>query len=178
MIARWPYHRHAGSRCQPVFRDNDARGSVLTGISRSDEPARVQLFLRFDRLPGYTAATRGRRIDLNLADTVLADSLVLPPADDRLIRLTHRREGDTTVLSLYFRYLPQKMDLTGKQETATLLLDIFTGNPLSARYRNSSPSCTGSAWSNGPPPMSSTRGSPRAPTAATGWVFHHHANPR
>jgi hypothetical protein len=26
------------------------------------------------------------------------------------------------------------MDLTGKQETATLLLDIFTGNPLSARY--------------------------------------------
>ena len=66
-------------------------GSVLTGISRSDEPARVQLFLRFDRLPGYTAATRGRRIDLNLADTVLADSLVLPPADDRLIRLTHRR---------------------------------------------------------------------------------------
>ena len=109
-------------------------GSVLTGISRSDEPARVQLFLRFDRLPGYTAATRGRRIDLNLADTVLADSLVLPPADDRLIRLTHRREGDTTVLSLYFRYPPQKMDLTGKQETATLLLDIFTGNPLSARY--------------------------------------------
>ena len=109
-------------------------GSVLTGISRTDEPARVQLYLRFDQLPGYTAATRGRRIDLTLADTVLADSLVLPSADDRLIRLTHRREGDTTVLSLYFRYPPQKMNLTGKQETATLLLDIFTGNPLSARY--------------------------------------------
>ena len=61
-------------------------------------------------------------------------AFLAPPADDRLIRLTHRREGDTTVLSLYFRYPPQKMDLTGKQETATLLLDIFTGNPLSARY--------------------------------------------
>jgi hypothetical protein len=118
-----------------LFSGTAARaGSVLTGISRTDEPARVQLYLRFDQLPGYTAVTRGRRIDLTLANTVLADSLALPPADDRLIRLTHRREGDTTVLSLYFRYPPQKMDLTGKQETATLLLDIFTGNPLSARY--------------------------------------------
>ena len=109
-------------------------GALLTGISRNDEAASLQLFLRFDRLPGYTAATRGRRIDLTLEDTVLADSLVLPPVDGRMIRMTHRREGTATLLSFYFRYPPQKMNLTGKKETATLLLDIFPGNPVSAEY--------------------------------------------
>ena len=80
-------------------------GALLTGISRNDEAASLQLFLRFDRLPGYTAATRGRRIDLTLEDTVLADSLVLPPVDGRMIRMTHRREGAATLLSFYFRSL-------------------------------------------------------------------------
>ncbi|MDX9834988.1 MAG: tetratricopeptide repeat protein [Desulfobulbus sp.] len=109
-------------------------GSMLTSISRSDEAPGLQLFLRFDRLPGYTTATRGRRIDLTMGDTVLADTLVLPPADGRMIKTTQRRQGAVTVLSFYFRYPPQKINLTGSKEAATLLIDIFPGNPVSAEY--------------------------------------------
>ena len=108
--------------------------SVLTAISRTDETASLQLYFRFDRLPGYRTATRGRAVDLTLEDTTVADKLVEPAVDERLIKMTRRRQGGATIFSFYFRYPPQKVNQTGSKETATLLLDIFTGNPLSAAY--------------------------------------------
>jgi tetratricopeptide (TPR) repeat protein len=108
--------------------------SVLQRVNRGDEPTRVQLFLHFDRLPGFQLATDGRKIDVELLDTTSAPSLPAPAADERMIKMVTKEQPPKTIVSFYFRYPPQKVTTEGNKETSMLLIDVLLGNQLSATY--------------------------------------------
>jgi len=111
---------------------NALADAVLKTITRSDDSARLQLFLHFDQVPGFNLTTSGRRIDLELANTAPRESLTPPPTDEKMIKVVSKVEKSKTTLSFYFRYPPQKVTTESHKETGLLLLDILLGNQLSA----------------------------------------------
>ena len=114
---------------------SQARGAaVLQKITSTGEQARLQIFLRFSELPAHALETTGRRVDLVLKDTVLAADFSPLSGDARMIKMISRKKGADTVLSFYFRYPPQSVTANDNRETASLMLDILTGNPFSAMY--------------------------------------------
>jgi len=115
--------------CEP------ARGaSVLRQVSQTDETGRIQIFLRFSRLPDYRLEQTGRRIDLVLDNTFVGKDFSLLPGDDKMIRMVRRLQPDNLLLSFYFRYPPQRVSVKKIKETSSLMLNILLGNSLSAAY--------------------------------------------
>ncbi len=108
--------------------------AVLQKITSTGEQAHLQIFLRFSELPGHSLETTGRRVDLLLKDTVPAADFVPLPGGAQMIKMISRKKGADTVLSFYFRYPPQNVTVNANRETASLMLDILTGNPFSAMY--------------------------------------------
>ncbi len=108
--------------------------SILQTISRTDETTALQLHFRFDTLPGSTLTTNGRRVDLELAQTLIGRGLSLPETDDRMIKMVPKELPSKTIVSIYFRYPPQRVTITRLQETGVLLLDVLLGNQLSTSY--------------------------------------------
>ena len=108
--------------------------STLNIINRVDEAAQLQLFLHFDQLPSFTTETRGRRVNIELKNTVTTEEMVAIATDERLIKMVNSQQDADTVLSFYFRYPPQKVITESREETGLLILEILPGNPLSARY--------------------------------------------
>ncbi len=108
--------------------------AVLQKVTSTGEQARLQIFLRFSTLPGHALETTGRRVDLTLKDTVPAADFSPLPGDDRMIKMIIRKKAADTILSFYFRYPPQNVAVNENRETASLMLDILTGNPFSAMY--------------------------------------------
>jgi len=106
--------------------------TILKAIDRSDESGRLQLSLRFDRLPGFQLATSGRRIDLELMDVAAIESLPGPAIDDKMLKMVSKVGKTKTTLSFYFRYPPQKVSSESHKDTGLLVLDILLGTPLSA----------------------------------------------
>jgi hypothetical protein len=117
--------------------------SVLNDVNRTDESTHLQLFFHCDQLPTFSTTTAGRRVDLVLDDTVAAKTLTRPPADDRMIKMTSKQKKNRLILSFYFRYPPQKVTPEKYNDTATLMLDILLGNPLSASFPELSASMQG-----------------------------------
>ena len=114
------------------FSSGTARAAVLLKtINRSDESTHLQLSLQFDRLPAFTTTTIGRRVDIELQDTDLAENMVSPTVDDRLIKIVSNQQKAKAILSFYFRYPPQKVTPENNKDTAMVTLDILLGNPLS-----------------------------------------------
>ncbi len=111
---------------------NALAAAILKTVNRSDESARLQLYLHFDQIPGFHISTNGRRVDLELSNTNPAEPLASPSIDDKMIK-TVKMVGKTTMtLSFYFRYPPQKVTTESSKETGILILDILLGNQLSA----------------------------------------------
>ncbi len=108
--------------------------AVLQKITSTGEQARLQIFLRFSVLPEHSLETTGRRVDLFLEDTVQAADFVPLAGDARMIKMITRKKGTDLILSFYFRYPPQNVTVDVNRETASLMLDILTGNPFSAMY--------------------------------------------
>ena len=110
---------------------NALAAAVLKAVNRSDESARLQLSFHFDQLPGFNLLTNGRRIDLKFSDTALSESLVPPATDGKMIKIVSQVENNTTTLTFYFRYPPQKVSTESNKNTGILILDILLGNQLS-----------------------------------------------
>ena len=108
--------------------------AVLKAVNRSDESARIQLFLHFDQLPGFHLSTSGRRIDLELTNTVPDEALSAPATDNKMIKMISKVEKSTTTLSFYFRYPPQKVTTESNKDSGLLMLDILLGNQLSTSH--------------------------------------------
>ena len=113
---------------------NAQAAAVLKTVNRSDESGHLQLFLHFDRLPGFNLSTKGRSIDLVLPNTTPDESLVPPATDGRMIKMLSKVENNTTTVSFYFRYPPQKVSTESNKDTGLLMLDILLGNQLSTSY--------------------------------------------
>jgi len=108
--------------------------ALLKTVNRADESAHLQLFFQFDQLPAFTTTIIGRRVDLELQDTILAETLATPATDSRMIKVLRDQQKSKAVLSFYFRYAPQKVTSESNKESATLRLDILPGDPLSTTH--------------------------------------------
>lgn len=108
--------------------------SVLTTINRTDETSSLQIYLRFSALPAYEINQQQRRVDILLNNTTVADDIIFPEGDDRIVKILQRRQQGATLLSLFFRYAPQKVTDKSRQEPASIMLDILLGNQFSSLY--------------------------------------------
>ena len=112
------------------FSGSTAQAAVeLKTVTRTDDSALLRLSLQFDQLPAFTSTTKGRRVDLELQNTILADTLSLPATDERMIKTVRIQKKPKTILSFYFRYPPQKVTTKSNKDTALLTFDIILGTP-------------------------------------------------
>lgn len=109
--------------------------SVLQKTARTDARDIVQVFLTFDTPPSHSYKLSGKRIDILLEKTIPADDLELFKTDDRVIRAVPSVHDDLTVLSLFFRYEPQKAKLSAASD-GKLVLEVLLGNHYSRSYQN------------------------------------------
>ena len=111
-----------------------AETSLLRQVSTTSTTGNLQIFLRLSALPEATVDTQGKRVDLVLADTIAATSFKPLAGDDKMIKMISRKQSNGLLLSFYFRYPPQHVQLKKMEETRSIMLNIQLGNPLSARY--------------------------------------------
>ncbi len=116
------------------LRQARADSSILRQISKTTETGKMQIFLRLSSLPAYKIESQGKRVDLVLSNTVPAKSFKMLPGDEKMIRMISGKQAGDLLLSMYFRYPPQHVRVKKIEETASIMLDINLGNPLSARY--------------------------------------------
>lgn len=113
--------------------------SLLKAVSRADATTTLEITLEFDQVPAYRLTTSGRKIDLELAETVPAAPLPSPAIDARMIKMVSTVKVDRSVISFYFRYPPQKVNAEIDKAAARLRLDILLGNQLSVSAPELSP---------------------------------------
>ncbi|MBM9513196.1 tetratricopeptide repeat protein [Desulfogranum marinum] len=121
--------------CLPAtFPLNAEASSRLKAINRTDETSSLQLYLRFTELPQYEVNQRQKRVDLLLKNTTLDVDIELPGSDDRIIRILNQQQKEDTLVSVFFRYPPQKITEKKRDDPASLMLDILLGNQFTSLY--------------------------------------------
>lgn len=113
----------------------DLQGAELKKVARVDNRDITQLFLSFDATPEFSARQDKRRIDLVFNGTKMLDHLELFEADASIVKILPHQVNDKLILSLYFRYRPQKYSLV-KSEEGIVVFDVLLGNEYSASYQN------------------------------------------
>jgi tetratricopeptide (TPR) repeat protein len=106
--------------------------SVLTRINKIDTQDAVELYCNFTEIPVYRTTTREKRIDFILEDTVLHSNFQFFKEDDKIVKLLSFHKNNETVLSFFFRYPPQKVEITTREKENKLIVHILLGNPYSA----------------------------------------------
>jgi len=107
--------------------------SILERVSKSQSLELIQVFLGFDRLPRYDEKRSDRRFDIILHDTTVAENLSIFDQDETIVKILTMARDDATVVSFFFRYPPQKIDISTDDEK-TLVLEILPGNRFSKTY--------------------------------------------
>ena len=118
-----------------------AEGSVIQKLSKSEDKDSLQIFLSFDAVPQFDTQTNGKRLDIILKQTELAEGIELFEADERIIKTLARQVKDDLELSLFFRYIPQAA--TFSKSGTNLVGDILLGNRFTKTYRNLTSSLEG-----------------------------------
>jgi len=106
--------------------------SILSKINKIDTKDAVELYCSFSKIPIYRSATRSKRIDFILEDTVLANDFVFFKEDDKIVKILSQHKNNKTVLSFFFRYPPQKFEVTPNSEENKLVVRILLGNAYSS----------------------------------------------
>ena len=109
-------------------------GAQLNRISTSDSAASTQIYAFFDELPLYEKRVSDRRLDLTLFDTRAVALIPKPEPDDVIVKTLVVQQQDDTRLSLFFRYTPQDLSITGTPD-GTLIIDLIPGNRFTGAYR-------------------------------------------
>ena len=116
------------------FLSGTAVAAELLRIVRVDNGGNVQLYLNFDTLPRFSSLESERRLDLLLTDTVLSPELTIFAPDEHIVKILPRTEGNTLVLSFYFRYSPQRYRITSAEQNR-LVVEILLGNQYSRDHQ-------------------------------------------
>ena len=106
--------------------------SILSKINKIDTKDTVELYCSFDKLPVYRSATRSKRIDFILENTVLAKDFVFFKEDDKIVKILSQHKNNKTVLSFFFRYPPQKFEVVPNSDENKLVVNILLGNAYSS----------------------------------------------
>ncbi|SHO50702.1 Tetratricopeptide repeat-containing protein [Desulfopila aestuarii DSM 18488] len=114
---------------------NAAAESTLVKIAKADGKDIAQVFFSFDSLPKYSQKIGNKRIDILLEKTRRAEEFQLFATDDRIIRVVPTTRNDMTIVSFFFRYQPQKVQLDTSSD-GKLVLEILLGNRYSRSYQD------------------------------------------
>ncbi len=110
--------------------------SVLTRINKIDTKDAVELYCSFTSVPIYRSNIREKRVDFILEDTILEPALNLFKADDRIVKILSAYKKNKTILSFFFRYPPQRFEVTPNEKDNRLTVNILLGNPYSTALPN------------------------------------------
>ncbi len=111
-------------------------GSILTRINKIDTKDSIELYCSFSSLPRYRSNIRGKRVDFILEKTTLDPKLTLFPPDDKIVKILSQNKNNKTILSLFFRYPPQRFEVTPSETENKLTVNILLGNPYSSALPN------------------------------------------
>ncbi len=109
--------------------------AVLNKISRVDTKDIIQLYFNFDSSPQFAGSSTKRRIDVEFARSEVSTNFDLLEPDDKIVKILTRKNNDTLILSLFFRYPPQSFKLTPNANNS-VVLEVLLGNEYSQSYKN------------------------------------------
>jgi len=112
-----------------------AAESTLVKIAKADGKDIAQIFFSFDNLPQYSHKVSNKRIDILLKKTQKTEDLQLFATDDRIIRIVPSSQDDMLIVSFFFRYHPQKVNLETSSD-GKVVLEILLGNRYSRSYQD------------------------------------------
>jgi lipopolysaccharide biosynthesis regulator YciM len=109
---------------------------TLSKIDKSYSSSSLQISCSFNSLPQYSFDQRGKRIDFTFTNTIIADDLLLPETDDKIVKFLTLTKKNDTVLSLFFRYPPQKVKIAPATKDNELRVGIILGNEFTTSQSN------------------------------------------
>ena len=107
----------------------------LEEIEKVEQFSAIQFFLTFDSTPAYKVEQTGRRVDLLLTGTTLADTAVIPPEDQNIIRYGTTKSKDLLAISLFLRYLPEKYSISEIDDNK-LVLELIPGSIYTKNFKD------------------------------------------
>ena len=108
--------------------------SELIKALRVDAKDIIQLYFSFDTPPKATVSENKRRIDLVFENTGRRQDSPLLQPDDRIVKILSRAVDNNFIVSLFFRYRPQKFSLS-QSEDSRLVFEVLLGNEYSRSYQ-------------------------------------------
>jgi len=107
----------------------------LIKVSRVDTKDILQIYLSFDTPPTFSGTTNKRRIDVLLEDTKILKDLQFIIPDDKIVKVLTRNKNNDLIISLFFRYQPQKYKIT-RNSNNSVVLEVLLGNEYSNSYKD------------------------------------------
>ena len=112
---------------------------MIDRISRIDHEYHTELFVYFDQIPEFEKILSHKRLDILLPETgVSAAAKMSIPTDDVIIKNTVEIDDSGSVLSFFFRYVPQKVTLASNIPNA-LVIEIIPGNRFTGIFTDLGP---------------------------------------
>lgn len=108
--------------------------STLVKLAKADSKDIVQIFLSFDALPKYTHKLAKKRLDIIFEETIIPNDIKLFDSDGRIIKVLPTTRAGRSVLSLFFRYPPQKVNVETSSDNK-IVAEILLGNQYSRSYQ-------------------------------------------
>lgn len=97
---------------------------ALLSVEKHDELNVTHLTLRFNRLPKYKVKTSGQRLEVILEETVASSSTILPPSDERLVRVLVGQAQQELMLSFLLRRPPHFVNMVKDVRGRRLVIDL------------------------------------------------------
>jgi len=110
-------------------------GPVLSKMSKYEDNDSIRIFLAFNQLPRFEKKVHSKRLDIVLKDTEILPEAAFFVEDDKIVKILTEQHQDSAIVSLFFRYIPQKVDVSVNAEDS-LVIDLLLGNRFTRSYQD------------------------------------------
>lgn len=117
-----------------IFLSGHLQASELLKISRADTKDIIQVYFSFDVPPKFSTSDNKRRVDLIFSNTTRSADVSFFAPDNNIVKILPRPTKDDYILSLFFRYRPQKYKMTSSGD-GKLVFEVLLGNEYSRSYQ-------------------------------------------
>lgn len=117
--------------------------SVFTRINKIDGKDAIEIYCSFTNIPTYRHNIREKRVDFILEDTTLKPDFTFFKEDDKIVKILSRIKNNKAIISFFFRFPPQKFEVTPNIDENKLTINILLGNPYSTALPNFSSKLAG-----------------------------------
>jgi len=110
-------------------------GPVLNKMSKYEDNDSIRIFMAFNELPRFEKKVHSKRLDIVLKDTEILQDVALFEEDDKIVKILTEQKEDLAIVSLFFRYIPQKVEVSVNAEDS-LVIDLLLGNRFTRSYQD------------------------------------------